>query len=276
MPTPDLAFWIDHSLELFMKLKFLAAAAALVCGMNSYAGINNGNNSLTGSGDDAEVFAMVWDELKGTYAIDFGITIKQFFALTSNTTLGTVAGSAAWNAYAAADGNLNDFSEFEGTRWGLFAVQGDGLAFFPDTLQYLTSSTFSRPIAIDNESAGAAAGSMTNFTGTLNQSGLGPDTALHGDTWNPVGTAAHYVEQVQIGSINARAGNAIGMSSSIYLCGVSGFDNFAPANCNASSSTVSFDGTSFNVTAVPEPGTYALLLAGLGTIGFAARRRLRG
>ena len=28
-----------------------------------------------------------------------------------------------------------------------------------------------------------------------------------------------------------------------------------------------------SVTAVPEPGTYALLVAGLGVVGFAARRR---
>ena len=28
-----------------------------------------------------------------------------------------------------------------------------------------------------------------------------------------------------------------------------------------------------NVTAIPEPGTYAMLLAGLGVIGFVANRR---
>jgi len=34
--------------------------------------------------------------------------------------------------------------------------------------------------------------------------------------------------------------------------------------------------TSFQVTTVPEPETYALLLGGLGLVGFVARRRVRG
>lgn len=39
------------------------------------------------------------------------------------------------------------------------------------------------------------------------------------------------------------------------------------------SETNAFEVDNFRVTAVPEPGTYALLLAGLGTLGFVARRR---
>ncbi|WP_373987337.1 FxDxF family PEP-CTERM protein [Duganella sp. BuS-21] len=35
------------------------------------------------------------------------------------------------------------------------------------------------------------------------------------------------------------------------------------------------DNVSLNVTAVPEPATYAMLLAGLGLVGFAARRKQR-
>ncbi len=40
------------------------------------------------------------------------------------------------------------------------------------------------------------------------------------------------------------------------------------------SSSIAFDNVS--VTAVPEPGIYALLLAGLGVVGFAGRRRNAG
>lgn len=50
--------------------------------------------------------------------------------------------------------------------------------------------------------------------------------------------------------------------------------SFAGTNpSNAFDTTAFVDNVSMTVSAVPEPGTYAMLLAGLGLLGFMARRR---
>jgi hypothetical protein len=52
----------------------------------------------------------------------------------------------------------------------------------------------------------------------------------------------------------------------------------APSQYTVLKTVANFDGTTVSLTstavaAVPEPSTYAMLLAGLGAVGFIARRR---
>jgi hypothetical protein len=60
--------------------------------------------------------------------------------------------------------------------------------------------------------------------------------------------------------------NTITLSSDLAFQGVTFYDN-------TDSFGVTFTKMSYNVAAVPEPETYAMLLGGLGLIGFMARRR---
>ncbi len=43
-----------------------------------------------------------------------------------------------------------------------------------------------------------------------------------------------------------------------------------------SSSDNAFESANFSITPIPEPETYALMMAGLGVMGFVARRRRKG
>ena len=43
-----------------------------------------------------------------------------------------------------------------------------------------------------------------------------------------------------------------------------------------SSSDNAFESANFSITPIPEPETYALMMAGLGAMGFVARRRRKG
>jgi hypothetical protein len=92
---------------------------------------------------------------------------------------------------------------------------------------------------------------VANFTGTGfgTVTNLSPATQSGGGGWrvdNPFGTAK--VDKLVFTALTST------------LCGTQ------PCN-NQSDYTLS------SVTAVPEPGTYAMLLAGLGALGFVARRR---
>ena len=259
-----------------MKLKFLAAAAALLCGVNAHAGLNNMDN-------DAELFFVVWDEAKATFVQDTGMTLGTLRGQTEGKSWSFDVGSN-YADYVAADGNLNDFSMFEGTRWALFAADSNnGFQFDGKDYNYLTTMTGGAAPTGDNEAFVRNTARMGDeFTFQHNQLGPKPiDLAANNNLVALKGEAAHFLELTEYGGlVGLLAGNAINSgSTALFLCSSDPFNSF-PSACQSTTDSglemsTSFDGATFgvNVAAIPEPSTYAMLFAGLAMIGFAARRR---
>jgi PEP-CTERM motif len=253
-----------------MKLKVLAAAAAVLCSASAFASINTNDA-------DSELFIIVWDEAKATYVQDLGLTLGTLLSQDVATSWNfTVAGSANFEAYAAEDGNLNDFMPFEGTRWAVIAVDtNDNFLFDGKDRNYLTTTTGNALPPTAAQALTTTQEGMGAFVANQQQNGLGLDVALNKDSFNKVGNEqAHYIE----GNFSViSAGNAIGKDAAkLSFCSWDiSLDKVPCLSKNSAGLDMgaSFDGTSISVTAIPEPGTYALLMAGLATVGFMVRRR---
>ncbi|MCU0969511.1 MAG: PEP-CTERM sorting domain-containing protein [Rubrivivax sp.] len=253
-----------------MKLRTLAAAAALAMTAPAFADINTIDA-------DAEVFGIVWDPARATYVTDFGIKWGDLVNGTANLKLGSVGG-ANWEAYVAEDtkngGSLSDFSEFEGTRWAIFAVDDQGFAFEDGSLNYVTTSAGDLMPKLTNSNIETLTGTMGSsaYVGTLNSNGMGGAND-NTDFYAAKGSLGEFDEFIRGGSFGFFAGNAVGGGLvNVFSCTTSGFDFDGAANCTKGNLMVGFDGKDF-VAAIPEPGTYAMLAAGLAVVGFMARRR---
>ena len=105
-----------------------------------------------------------------------------------------------------------------------------------------------------------------NWNGDFNAvEKIGPTNGSHTIDFNTLLQGISYVA-FHFGNGQGGPGNA---TAFYRLDAGAGLDTIMLAY-NASSNAVLY---STQVTAVPEPGTYALLLAGLGVLGFVARRR---
>ncbi len=75
------------------------------------------------------------------------------------------------------------------------------------------------------------------------------------------------------GNVAGRVTNLGGTVTTDWAAGSTLWLRWADLNNSGNDHVMAIDNVSFSVTAVPEPSTYAMLLAGLGAVGFMARRR---
>lgn len=251
------------------SLKTLASAVALaVAAGGANAAIDNG------AGGNGELFFNIWDT-NGSYTLDLNTSINSFES--------ALAASGNLDLSWAADSTLTSFlatANSADLRWNVTATDTAGAR--------RTLTTYSPPedtTPLKNDVARSMALSIQGNINLIN-TGLGSnDSAVFaagtpGYTGNDATFGRQYSGKLGFDSTGTLANNS-------FASGL-GFMRVDSAATGIAASVLNeyMDGSAVNVWVdsnnalhiaalpVPEPESYAMLLAGLGMLGFMARRRL--
>jgi PEP-CTERM motif len=265
---------------------FVAQDAAGTVSFTLDLGVNMGDFLQAGSG------AISTQTANGSLASDGVTPFKATWSFGGNSRAvngAPVAGDYAWSTefasfVTAAAGNYT---------WGIVAADNVTGALSG------TNSIFNRNVlhtgtpTQGNINALTGAANLSNATANFQNFVSGTSGGTHGTNAEGASSAtagAGYLNTVMKGTFGGQFQwnylSAIGATTNLFLSQQasnpvvyqigSSYGNDTLLDATAAA-TFKFDGTtlSYDVPAVPEPGTYAMLLAGLVAVGFMARRRSR-
>lgn len=282
------------------KFKTLVAALTLAAAGQAFATIDNAETNVFGTPvttGGSEVMFYVWDSVAGaSFTFDTGIKFEDFRigsaaanASQSFSFASLPLASEAYNSYLSAIGN-----DFSNSTWGVVGLRS-GSAGGP--LGSVTVATTVR----DNQSLvemEQVSGALKAIKASINSTLLTANTLGHAAGDNLTGDFAvdgsnaywgTYVQEQLGGKLVVEATNFMMVDADMdgipesrnpltemkfFLAEAQTANSLIP-QVSDYNGTWSYDGAtlSYAVAAVPEPETYAMLLAGLGMLGAVARRR---
>jgi len=266
------------------KLKALAAALALVATLPAYADI-----ATTASGNGSLVLTVLDTAANISATFDLGQNYSNFNLIGTDNAVSTVTASGTSFSWDLA-GNAN-----YSTAWGQFltaaagslsSIQyaitaGDNLGAGAGSRGYITTYAGNPGTALTTSGLITATGNFDTFT-TANGLLGNHSTVADGSNVATAGAAyansAEYVNGKLSGTGPLTMGS-IGSSLGVTQV-VTGASSFAPVTAtvfgNGAQFTLLSNGAlsyTTNVAAVPEADTWAMMLLGLGFMGFVARRK---
>lgn len=260
-----------------MSSKFLVAAAALSAAVSAQAAVS------ISVGSAAFNYSQSFDSLASsgtTNAWSNENTINGwslFNVATPVTTYRAGAGTETNGAYYS-------FGDVGSSDRALGSIGSSGL------------QSGAAAVAFTNNTGAALSGFTLHYDGEQWRNGGNASQASHKltlqygfgatfasvTTWTTAGLGFDFTSPVTTPTAGSVLGNTAGLVANIggtvttaWSAGDTLWIRWNDINDAGNDHGLAIDNVSFSVTtaAVPEPGTYAMLLAGLGAVGFIARRR---
>jgi hypothetical protein len=253
-----------------MKLKHIALAALVAT-----SGFANAAPMSTGSDGNGGLFFSIWDA-SGSYTRNLGMTIDSFASV--------IAGTGALDLSFSADSTFTSFlsaADAATLKWNIVAGDNTGARRVVETYSTLPATTVKNEII-----RGVTTGTLS-FSNFVNQALVSSDSATFAaGTSGYAGDAKKFGEKAagllnfsNAGTLaNDSAANGMNIMLINGLATGTAASTYTPYLDGAESVKVYLDSSntlhmSAITAAVPEPETYAMLLAGLGLMGAVARRR---